>query len=102
MPNTNSAKKAVRSSLKKRAHNQFWKNRVKSALKALKKTVVDKVTNSDVVAEQLVALQKSVDKATKEKVIHKNKANRLKSKYARKTAKLVEKTATKSKSTKKA
>jgi len=96
MPNTNSAKKAVRSSFKKRAHNQLWKNRVKSALKVLKRTVTDKVTDSVVVAEQLTALQKTVDKATKEKVIHKNKANRLKSKYARKTAKLGESSTIKS------
>lgn len=97
MPNTKSAKKAVRSSLHKRAHNQLWKNRIKSALKALKRTVADKVTDSNVVAEQLTVLQKAVDKATKEKVIHKNKANRLKSNYARKTAKLVEKSAAKPK-----
>jgi len=102
MPNTKSAKKAVRSSLKKRDHNQLWKNRIKSALKVLKKTVADKVTDSKVIAEQLTILQQAVDKATKEKVIHKNKANRLKSNYARKTAKLVEKSSSKSKSAKKA
>ena len=102
MPNTSSAKKAARSSLKKRAHNQMWKSRIKTALKALKKTVADKVTDSTVVAEQLTALQKAVDKATKEKVIHKNKANRLKSNYAIKTAKLVEKSSSKPKSSKKA
>ena len=102
MPNTKSAKKAVRSSLKKRDHNQLWKNRIKSALKAVKKTVSDKVNDPKLIAEQLNVLQKTVDKATKEKVIHINKANRLKSNYARKTAKFVEKSSSKSKSTKKA
>lgn len=102
MPNTKSAKKATRSSLKKRDHNQMWKNRIKAALKVLKRTVTDKNVDQKVVSEQLTILQKTVDKATKEKVIHINKANRLKSNYARKTAKLVEKSSSKAKSTKKA
>jgi len=103
MPNTNSAKKAVRSSLRKREHNQLWKNRIRTAVKVVKKSIAGKVSDPKVLAEQLTALQKTVDRATKEKVIHKNKANRLKSNYAHKTAKLVEKsTASKAKSTKKA
>lgn len=102
MPNTKSAKKAVRSSTQKRAHNQMWKNRIKSALKAVKKTVADKVNDPKLIAEQLTVLQKTVDKATKEKVIHKNKANRLKSNYVRKTAKFIEKSSSKAKSAKKA
>ena len=103
MPNTNSAKKAVRSSLRKRDHNQMWKNRIKAVVKVVKKTITDRISDPKVIAEQLTALQKTVDKATKEKVIHKNKANRLKSNYAQKTAKLVTKSTTsKPKSAKKA
>jgi ribosomal protein S20 len=74
MPNTKSAKKAVRGSERKRRHNMFWKKRIKDATKALI-AGKESVTLSD--------LQKALDKATKENVIHKNKANRLKSKYAK-------------------
>ena len=79
MPNTNSVKKAHRSSLRKRAHNRFWKVRIKSAVKTLKSTIASKINDENVIKEQLTILQKAVDKASKEKVIHKNKANRLKS-----------------------
>ena len=97
MPNTSSAKKAHRSSLKKRAHNRFWKLRIKSAVKSLKSTISAKINDTNVIKEQLTVLQKAVDKASKEKVIHKNKANRLKSNYAKKTAELAQKTTKKSK-----
>lgn len=89
MPNTKSAEKAVRSSQRKRAHNQMWKNRIKAAVKVVKNSISDKINDSKVLSEQLLILQKTVDKASKEKVIHKNRANRLKSKYAHKIAKLV-------------
>ena len=77
MPNTKSAKKAVRGSERKRRHNMFWKKKIKDATKVLTvgKESAGPTTLSD--------LQKALDKATKENVIHKNKANRLKSKYAK-------------------
>lgn len=85
MANTSSAKKAVRQSDKKRQHNLFWKKRVKNALKAVKELVASKAEKSQIDAE-IKMLQKVLDKASKEKAIHKNKANRLKSKYALKIA----------------
>jgi len=85
MANTSSAKKAVRQSDKKRQHNLFWKKRVKNALKAVKELVASKADKSHIDAE-IKMLQKVLDKASKEKAIHKNKANRLKSKYALKVA----------------
>jgi small subunit ribosomal protein S20 len=94
MPNTRSAKKAVRSSAKKRQQNLLWKKRTKLSIKAFESGIADK-SPSEVVAKEFVALQKVLDKASKEKVLHKNRANRLKSKYARKLAAIAEKAATK-------
>jgi small subunit ribosomal protein S20 len=87
MANTKSAKKNIRSSAKKKAHNDMWEGRFKSAKKSLSKSL-SAGDDLKVVNEKFVALQKSLDKAAKEKTIHKNKANRVKSKYARKIAAL--------------
>ena len=81
MPNTKSAKKNIRSSVKKRSHNYMWKKRFKNAVKAITKSI-DADESKEVIIEKLKALQKALDKAAKEKVIHKNKANRVKSRYA--------------------
>ena len=94
MANTRSAKKAVRSSAKKRTHNLFWTKKIKESVKALKKSLITKGADADILKEKLVTLQKAVDKASKEKVIHKNKANRLKSTYAKKITALNQKAKT--------
>jgi small subunit ribosomal protein S20 len=85
MANTKSAKKAVRSSARKRSHNLMWKTKFKQQLKAVHKSISGKEIE-EVLLEKFKALQKSLDKAAKEKVIHKNKANRVKSNYAKRIA----------------
>ncbi len=92
MANTMSAKKNIRSSARKKAHNQMWKNRVKDSAKNIKDDLAKKITTNDLV-KKLQLLRKAVDKAAKNKVIHKNRANRLKSKYARKISALLSTTA---------
>jgi small subunit ribosomal protein S20 len=87
MANTKSSKKAVRSSKRKRSHNLFWEKAVKNNVKTLKASLEHKKDVKELNTE-LVALQKSLDKAAKEKVIHKNKANRVKSRYAKRIAAL--------------
>jgi ribosomal protein S20 len=87
MPNTKSAIKAVRGSKRKNAHNLFWKKKMKDAVKDLKKSL-DSKDKVEVLSKKLTALQKILDKSSKEKVIQKNKANRLKSTYARKISAL--------------
>lgn len=82
MANTKSAKKAVRGSARKRSHNLMWKTKFKQQLKAVQKAIVAKETQ-EVILDKFRVLQKSLDKAAKEKVIHKNKANRVKSNYAK-------------------
>ncbi|HAI62936.1 TPA: 30S ribosomal protein S20 [candidate division WWE3 bacterium] len=87
MPNTKSAKKAVRGSANKRKHNIFWKDRYKSSIKSIKASLASS-NGAEVSKDQMKVLQQMLDKAAKEKVIHKNKANRLKSRYARKVSAL--------------
>lgn len=81
MANTKSAKKAVRSSNRKKIHNLGWKKRIKAAVK----NFTNLIKNSDSMEDlnkSLSMAQKALDKAAKENVIHKNKANRLKSRLA--------------------
>ena len=82
MPNIKSAKKALRQSERKRAHNLFWKNRIKSVRKELDKLLQTKGSSLDILKEKESLFQKYLDKASKKNVIGKNKANRLKSRYA--------------------
>jgi ribosomal protein S20 len=85
MANTKSAKKAVRGSARKRSHNLMWKTKFKQQLKVVSKAIAANETEQ-VILEKFKALQTSLDKASKEKVIHKNKANRVKSNYAKRIA----------------
>ncbi len=86
MPNTRSAAKAERQSKVKRDHNLFWRRRIKAATKALLDLLESKKgALGDMMKEQSL-LQKALDKASKEKVIHKNKASRMKARFAKKIA----------------
>ena len=87
MANTKSAKKNIRSSANKKSHNDMWEHRIKTAKKSLSRAILSK-EDKKLVSDKMIVLQKSLDKAVKEKTIHKNKANRVKSTYARKIAAL--------------
>jgi len=99
MANTASAKKNIRSSARKKSHNLMWKKKVKDIVKSLKDGLTAKNGKVEELSQKLHDLQKAADKAVKEKVIHKNRSNRLKSLYARKISALLSaktgKTATK-------
>ncbi|HXK52606.1 30S ribosomal protein S20 [Candidatus Nomurabacteria bacterium] len=86
MANTQSAKKAVRSSAKKRLHNIFWKTKIKASVKAIEKLLSTNTKELDIIKEQERVLYKVVDKAAKNNVIHKNKAARIKSKISKKVS----------------
>jgi small subunit ribosomal protein S20 len=86
MANTQSAKKALRQSNKKRIHNLFWKKKIKSLTKTINLTLATKNENTDILSKEMTALQKAVDKAAKAQVIHKNKADRIKSTYVKRIA----------------
>ena len=92
MANTKSAKKAIRSSARKASHNSMWEKMIKDATKSLKAELEVKSPKAEDLNTRLTKLQKVLDKAAKEKVIHKNKANRIKSRYAKKITAYLSKT----------
>jgi small subunit ribosomal protein S20 len=85
MPITSSAKKAERSSKRKRVFNSRRKNEMQSVIKQYKKLVSAKKTDE---AEKLIPkLQKAIDKAAKRGIIKKNNASRKKSRLLKKISK---------------
>lgn len=75
MPNTKSAIKANRQSIKHRARNLAKKKAYKDLLKDFRKAVGADVKEAK---RMLASVQKKLDKAAKTGVIAKNKASRLK------------------------
>lgn len=85
MPITSSAKKALRSSKKKRVFNLRRKSEMQSVVKEYKKLIAAKKLEE---ADKLLPkLQKAIDKAAKRGVIKKNAAARKKSRLAKKLPK---------------
>ncbi len=77
MANHQSAKKRIRQSEKRRLHNKYYAKTVRNAVKKLRDT-----TNKEEAAVMLPNVSAIIDKLAKINVIHKNKANNLKSKLA--------------------
>jgi small subunit ribosomal protein S20 len=86
MPITRSAKKALRSSLKKRAFNRVRKDKATDAIKAVK-TLISEGKKKEAIAA-LSQAQKALDKAVKGNTLDKNTASRKKSRLAKKIQKL--------------
>ncbi|MBI4613162.1 MAG: 30S ribosomal protein S20 [Planctomycetes bacterium] len=82
MPHSVSAKKRVRQNEKRRLRNKAKKTRLKTETKKHLQALEEK--KFDAAAKQLDLLYKLYDKAAKTKVLHPNKAARLKSQCARK------------------
>ncbi len=74
MPVTKTAKRALRSSLRKRAKNLLIFKKIDILMRKFKK---------DKNPEILKKLISEIDKAAKKKAIHKNKASRIKSKISK-------------------
>ena len=81
MPITQSAKKALRQSIRRRARNSKRADSYKSAVKELVK--VTKTGDMKEASKLLAKTYKAIDKAAKTGVIKKNKASRLKSSAAK-------------------
>ncbi|MFH1188359.1 MAG: 30S ribosomal protein S20 [bacterium] len=85
MPNTKSAKKALRQTIRRRKLNIGQQKKLKETIKEYKKVVetedVKKAT------EKLPAVFKALDKAAKVNLIKKSKADRLKSRLSKKIKK---------------
>lgn len=84
MPNTQSAAKAYRQSVKRRARNLSRSKAYKTIVKEFRKAAA---ADPKQAKEMLATLQKKLDKAAKTGIIKKNKASRLKSGAARLLAK---------------
>ena len=85
MPITASAKKAMRSSKKKRVFNLKRKNEMSKTIKEYEKLVLAKDTKK--AQEMIPKLQKAIDKALKKGLIKKNTAARKKSRLMKKVGK---------------
>lgn len=80
MPITQSAKKALRQNISRRARNVVKKEAYKKAVKDFRAFVAEKKIEE--AKKILSTVFKTLDKAAKTKVIEKNKASRLKSRLA--------------------
>jgi small subunit ribosomal protein S20 len=87
MPITKSAKKALRQSNRRNARNIVKKSALKSAVKGYNILVRDNKT--DEAKSALPSVYKNVDKMCKTGLIKKGKANRMKSRLAKKSNKKV-------------
>ncbi len=80
-----SALKANRQNVKRREHNRELRSKLRTGLKAVRKSLDDK--NVDGAKAALKTLQSLVDKMATKGIIHKNTASRLKSRLAAKASK---------------
>lgn len=86
MPITSSAKKALRSSKRKRIYNLSRKDELKSTVKEVRKLVAAGMKKE--AAEELKKAFKALDKAAKEHTIKKGNASRKKSRLAKAIGKI--------------
>ncbi|MGA2915278.1 MAG: 30S ribosomal protein S20 [Sedimentisphaerales bacterium] len=86
MAHSLSAKKRVRQNAKRRLINRARKSEIKTIIKSFETAVAG--SDKKKAAEQYKLIVKKLDKIAAKKTIHKNKAARLKSRLARKLAKL--------------
>jgi small subunit ribosomal protein S20 len=80
-----SALKANRQNIKRREHNRELRSKLRTGLKAIRKSLDDK--NMDAAKAALGSLQSLVDKMATKGIIHKNTASRLKSRVSARLAK---------------
>jgi len=86
MPNTKSAIKAARQNITRRAVNLKALEQIKKTIKQVRKmAATNKLDDAKKALDQAFA---SLDKAAKKNIIHKNTANRRKSRLARMIAKV--------------
>ncbi|MEJ0001749.1 MAG: 30S ribosomal protein S20 [bacterium] len=86
MPITQSAKKAIRGSLRKKGYNDRQKRAMKEVIKKIEKSVKENKGDKKEAQKMLPAAFSTIDKAAKRGVIKKNNASRKKSRLAKITA----------------
>jgi small subunit ribosomal protein S20 len=80
MANIKSARKRARQAVVRRGHNLGLRTTVRSAIKNVKKAVA--AGNKDAAAKALQASQRAIDRVVAKGVMHRNAANRHKSRLA--------------------
>lgn len=88
MPNIKSAKKRVRSNAKKETVNTFVSSSMRTAIKNVEKSA--KAGKKEEAKKDLNIAVQRIDKATKNGLVHKNKAARLKSRLTKLTNQIEE------------
>ena len=86
MPNTKSAAKAMRQSLRRKTRNLKVKDKFKSAVKEVRKLIA--AGKKSEAMEAMKAAMSALDKAAKKHVIKKGAASRKKSRLAKALAKI--------------
>jgi len=88
MPNIKSSLKRLRTSERRRMRNVTAKSKMKTAIKKVLKAI--EVGDQDAAKEALHGAIKVIDKTASKGIIHKNNANRKKSRLTRKVNKIAE------------
>jgi small subunit ribosomal protein S20 len=83
MANHKSSIKRIRQAEKRKLHNRYYAKTARNAVRKLRS-----LTNKTEASELLLKVSSMLDKLAKKNVIHKNKANNLKSKLTLKVNKL--------------
>jgi small subunit ribosomal protein S20 len=81
MPNSISAKKSLRQSLKRRARNRGQRSALRTSVKRVREAVANGETEQ--AASLLTAATRKLDQAAAKNLIHANKAARTKSRLAK-------------------
>ncbi|MCA9000140.1 MAG: 30S ribosomal protein S20 [Planctomycetaceae bacterium] len=81
MPNTSSAKKALRQNQKRRIHNRQLRSKLRTFVKKVR--LAADAGDQDAAQAALREAQKQIDQAASKKLIHKNTASRTKSRLSR-------------------
>jgi small subunit ribosomal protein S20 len=83
MPNTKSAKKALKVSEKKRSRNRRYQELTKESVKALQALLASEKKDAKKITEALSAVYSRIDTLEKKNILHANTAARRKSTYAK-------------------
>lgn len=83
MPNTKSAKKALKVSEKKRSRNRRYQELTKESVKALEALLKGEKKDTKKITEALSAVYSRIDTLEKKNILHANTAARRKSTFAK-------------------
>ena len=83
MPNTKSAKKALKVSQKKRSRNRRYNELTKESVKALEALIATEQKDVKKIAEALSIVYSRIDTLEKKNILHANTAARRKSTFAK-------------------